>query len=341
MSNENKALAPVQAGVVQAQPAQAISFYDKIADPVQAIVTFGKFISQSGLCGKMNEQQGNVIAWHCITKKIDPIDFTREYHVLSDGKLSRRADAMLSEFMRRGGKVKWISDLNDDKEAKAEFSDRDGNKYSWSFAIEDAKGYMQGHNGVKDNWKNSAPDMLRARLISKAVRALDPEVNQGVYTPEELRDAAPERPEISPTGLFDRSDAAGAPQTAPKSTPAETTAEVVDTKQPTAQTATAPKSEAAQPAPTKPQDPAGKKDLTPVEMFAVIKSKFEAFGNPSAVDGILRAKKWIEPAECLMDLDVVHTKLVYDSIDKIIAALPGWIKQQEARTKLAANGGAK
>jgi len=92
-----------QAGQVQPAPSgQSLSLFDKIADPMKAIAEMGVFIAQSGMFGKMNENQGKVLAWHCLTKKKDPFDFKREYHILEDGQITKRADAMAADFIRRG-----------------------------------------------------------------------------------------------------------------------------------------------------------------------------------------------------------------------------------------------
>lgn len=316
-----KAIVPVdQAGAIQVRNQTEISFYDRIANPIEAVVTFGRFISESGICGKANQNMGNVIAWHCITKKINPIDFTREYHVLEDGKISKRADAMLAEFKRRGGKWKWLSDLGDDKKASAEITSSDGDKYTWSFTIEDAEGYMHGKYGIKDNWRNSTPDMLRARLISKTIRAIDPEVNAGVYTPEELKANVVE---ITPsqTGLFDR-----APD-APADAPIQTTAEVVnpppaapkEAEQPTQQTMPL----------TAPSKSAAPKELSSKKKFDVVLAAFVATGIPATtIDKFFIQKKWLVPGQCLMDLSKENIDRAHKTIDQLIPLFKAWNKQQ-------------
>jgi len=57
------------------------------------------------------------------------------------------------------------------------------------FTIEQAAGYMRGRDGIKDNWRDSAPDMLRHRCSSKLARMVYPDIVTGLYTPEEIAEA--------------------------------------------------------------------------------------------------------------------------------------------------------
>jgi hypothetical protein len=341
----DKSIVPVdQAGAVpQAQPAQSLSLFDKIADPIKAIEQLGVFIAESSMFGKMNQNQGKVLAWHCLTKKKDPFEFKREYHILEDGQITKRADAMAADFIRRGGKIKWLSDLNDDKIAKATFTTRDHDEYTWQFAIEDAEGYTKNREGyLKKNWRDSAPDMLRARLISKSIRILDPEVNAGVYTPEELRDSAAMPLPPSPTGLFDRQPAA--------ETTTSTTAEVIDTKlvATTVKEVAQPEQQALPLQPSKPAQtqaaPAAKKELTQKEKFDAVFARFKDF-NSASVDAFFVAKAWIKPGQSLMDLTGEFVDRAHKSIDQLVVFYKAWEKKREsdrlAAEKKAKEGGAK
>jgi hypothetical protein len=294
----------------------------------------------------MNENQGKVLAWHCLTQKKDPFQFKREFHILEDGQITKRADAMAADFIRRGGKIKWLSDLNDGDEAKAEFKNRDGDTYVWSFSFKDAEGYAYGREGIKRNWKASKPDMLRARLLSKSIRILDPEVNAGVYTPEELRDNEISQVAPSSTGLFDRPPVASTAQTTNEgvSAPVQTVAEVVNT-------APAQAKEAAQPAQTTlplqaaaPVSPAPAKptEKTREEMLKVFENKFKDIPSPQ-VDAFFVQKTWLKPGQCLIELSDDYMKRLFKTINQIVPLCKAWIMQKEkARiAKEAKEGGAK
>ena len=95
-----------------------------------------------------------------------------------------RADAMLAEFQRQGGSVKWHK--YDKNEAKATFAHPSGGSVDFSYSIEDAK--IAGLIRPDSGWTKFPAAMLRARCISGGIRMVLPGVVCGVYTPEEVED---------------------------------------------------------------------------------------------------------------------------------------------------------
>lgn len=161
--------------------------YDRISDVAGFVQLMGQAVYESTFFGCTNVAQGRVIALDCLVRKIPILERAATDHIVK-GKLSMRADAMLAEFLRRGGKVKWLAQGDDGQEAKAAFTTRESQKLEVSYTIEQAR-----HAGLikKDSgWDKDPGAMLRARLISKAVRMLDPEAIAGRYTPEELDPAS-------------------------------------------------------------------------------------------------------------------------------------------------------
>lgn len=163
---------------------QFVSTYDKVNDPMQAADQLGNWIAKSGMFGCEKVEQGAILAMQCIVERKAPLELAKHYHIIG-GKLSLRADAMLALYRERGGKVKWIQ--YDDLGAKARWV-YDGNDVELSYTLEDAKraGLLPARGG--SGWAKFPAEMMRARLISKAVRMLCPEVCTGTYTPEELED---------------------------------------------------------------------------------------------------------------------------------------------------------
>lgn len=131
----------------------------------------------------------------CHAEGIHPYHALRRYHIIK-GRPSMKADAMLAEFQARGGKVEWID--HTDTVCTGNFS-APGIKgvVTMSWTIEDAK-RAQVYNNPGDMWKKYPRQMLRARVISEAVRMCMPEVVVGIYTPEEVADFEPARPEYTP-----------------------------------------------------------------------------------------------------------------------------------------------
>jgi hypothetical protein len=99
-----------------------------------------------------------------------------------------RADAMLAEFRKAGGRYKILE--NSQTRAAAEFT-FEGQVLAFEFSIEDARrtgDCLAGDGRVKTIWQKRPEDMLWARMVSRAVRRLCPEINAGVYAPEEVSD---------------------------------------------------------------------------------------------------------------------------------------------------------
>lgn len=127
----------------------------------------------------------------CQSEGLHPMQATMRYHVIQ-GRPAMKADAMLAEFMRRGGTVKWKEWTNE--ACEAEFKSQgcpEGVTVRWT--MEDAK-----RAGVTGNptWTKYPRQMLKARVASDGVRMADPAVNQGRYTPEETQDFEPEKPSV-------------------------------------------------------------------------------------------------------------------------------------------------
>ena len=164
--------------------------YDKVQDPMAAATQLGEWICRSGMFGADRPEQGNLLALQCIVERKPPLELAKHYHVIQ-GRLSLRADAMLALYRERGGKVIWKQfDANG---AKAQWI-YDGNDIELAYTADDAKaaGFLPARGG--SGWAKFPAEMMRARLISKAVRMLCPEVVTGTYTPEEIADFAQPSP---------------------------------------------------------------------------------------------------------------------------------------------------
>jgi len=148
----------------------------------------GRQIAMSGMFGKLNDAGGFVVAATCHQEGITLVEFMRTYHPPIDGKLTMRADAMLAGFRQRGGRYRVIENSQTRAALEATF---EGQTYTFEYTIEDGRRTRDALNNdgtLKHNWKNRPEDMLWARVASKMVRRLCPEVNAGMYPPEEVSD---------------------------------------------------------------------------------------------------------------------------------------------------------
>lgn len=157
--------------------------YESVRDPLEWAKVAGSAIHASGLFGVVNAAQGFVIAFDAFTRRIPLLQYAQTYHII-EGKLSMRADAMLARFLEAGGRIKWKNQGEDGQQAVADFT-ADGSKYTIGYTLDDATragaSFKPG-----SNWSKRPGEMLRARLVSKAIRMLMPQVIAGVYCPEDF-----------------------------------------------------------------------------------------------------------------------------------------------------------
>ena len=169
-------------------------FYNKITNPIDAVKTMGEWIAHSGMFGCTKPEQGFVLALECIASRQTPLSWKRENHLIN-GNITMKSESMLSGLMSAGWDVDWVQ--FDAQAAIADFS-KGAKKVRVSFTADDAKqaGLLPAKPG--SGWAKFPAEMLRARLISKATRMLDPRITQGRYTPEEVADFSSPSPAPQP-----------------------------------------------------------------------------------------------------------------------------------------------
>lgn len=212
---------------------------------VSQLKDMGSILAASNMFGTKNPNECIVIAGMCQQEGISYMEFMRKYHMIS-GRISMRADAMLAEFQRLGGKAKVVRRDPDGAIIDLDFN---GSTYQSKCIWEEVKGEdfvtvfdtKTGQKKIKDNYTfpRKRMQMLWARAVSDGVRTICPQAIQGFYTPEEVVDFTP---------------------AATTRAPAVEVAEVKISPPPSVAPATAP---AAQPAATVQPAPAAAKPATP------------------------------------------------------------------------------
>lgn len=144
-------------------------------------------IAKSGLFGMKTIEQAAALMLIAQAEGRHPASAAQDYHIIQ-GRPALKADAMLARFLSAGGKVEWHK--YEPTIVDATFSHPQGGTIRLAWSIEDAR--RIGLAG-KDNWKNYPRAMLRARVISEAIRTVYPGVAVGMYTPEEVQDFEPPR----------------------------------------------------------------------------------------------------------------------------------------------------
>lgn len=179
----------------EAKAANALAVYAKIADPLAAVQQLGEQFFKSQIMRVNTPGDGAVLALTCICEGITPLDFVRTYHII-EGRPAMRADAMAAKFIAAGGVIEWHEIGEHGKPASATFT-FGRQSIPMTFSLDDARRMLgktkEGADVIdkpNSNWQKDPGAMLRARLVSKAVRILAPHIVAGVYTPEELQDVA-------------------------------------------------------------------------------------------------------------------------------------------------------
>lgn len=175
-----------------------IQTYEKMND-LPSVQALGGAIATSGMFGCDKPEQGVIIALQCIAENKAPLEMAKNYHLVK-GKLTKRADSMLADFKRSGGKIKW-GDLKNRESQSGTFTDPDGNVYDVSYSIDDAKAAGVYNNKADSPWQKTPAAMMRARLVSETLRAIAPEIVTGVYTPEEAAQFDEVQPAQSKTDI--------------------------------------------------------------------------------------------------------------------------------------------
>lgn len=129
------------------------------------------------------EQAAMTLMLLCQAEGLHPIQALRRYDIIQ-GRPALKADAMLADFMKHGGKVNWVQLTNEVVEADFHAPGLTGPvRIRWGTEEARTAGLLD-----KENWRRYPRAMRRARVISEGVRTAMPAVNTGIHTPEEVRD---------------------------------------------------------------------------------------------------------------------------------------------------------
>jgi hypothetical protein len=152
-----------------------IELYSKLNEMAGPIERLGNQIARSGSLRCTRIEQGTFVLMFIMSKKISLAEFIETYDLI-DGIPVKKSKACFAEFRKRGGKVFWVKDGSDGKKATAKFV-WEGETLEVSFTMEDAK--RQNLVKPNSNWTKVPDYMLRARVITKALGMLAPEIIAG------------------------------------------------------------------------------------------------------------------------------------------------------------------
>jgi hypothetical protein len=148
--------------------------------PFNEMQQMAEAIAGSGLFGLKTPQQALALGLLCQAEGRHPAEAARDYHVIQ-GRPTLKADTMLARFQSAGGRVEWP--VYSDKKVVGVFSHPSGGTLTLDWDWERAK---SAGLASRDTWKQYPRQMLRARVISEAIRTILPGVLSGCYLPDEL-----------------------------------------------------------------------------------------------------------------------------------------------------------
>lgn len=170
--------------------------YQKIADPMVWCAEIGKAFHVT--FGLTSPHHGTVMALTCLAENIPPTIYNQRYH--GDG--SMRASAIQAKFLERGGKIEWLNIGDDGKLASAKFTHpNQPGGIEIKYTIEDAaKQVGDKLNKAGSNWATNPGAMLRAALVRKAIKIIDPGIIGGFDSFNEFADQTVEPVKAAASG---------------------------------------------------------------------------------------------------------------------------------------------
>lgn len=145
--------------------------------------------AKSGLFGVKDQDSALSLLLIAQSEGLHPAKVMRDFDVIQ-GRLAKKAEAMLRDFQASGGRVDWV-ELTDTR-ACAKFSHPLSPvpiTIDWDMDRAKKAG-LAGKSG--DMYVKYGRAMLRSRCISEGVRSTAPGATSQMYTPEEIRQIAAE-----------------------------------------------------------------------------------------------------------------------------------------------------
>jgi len=151
--------------------------------PVSDMTVMADSIVKSGFYGFKTKEQVMAVMLVAQAENKHPASVVQEYDIIQ-GKPALKSQAILARFQLSGGSVQW--DELTPKRVIGTFKHPQGGTLTVEWTIEMAK--QAGIYREGSGWSKYPEDMLRARVISRAVRSIYPACILGHYATEEVMD---------------------------------------------------------------------------------------------------------------------------------------------------------
>ncbi len=150
---------------------------------VQDMAVMADSIVKSGFYGFKTKEQVMAVMLVAQAENKHPASVVQEYDIIQ-GKPALKSQAILARFQLSGGSVQW--DELTPKRVIGTFKHPQGGTLIVEWTIEMAR--QAGIYREGSGWSKYPEDMLRARVISRAVRSIYPACILGHYATEEVMD---------------------------------------------------------------------------------------------------------------------------------------------------------
>jgi hypothetical protein len=150
---------------------------------VQDMAVMADSIVKSGFYGFKTKEQVMAVMLVAQAENKHPASVVQEYDIIQ-GKPALKSQAILARFQLSGGSVQW--DELTPKRVIGTFKHPQGGTLTVEWTIEMAR--QAGIYRDGSGWSKYPEDMLRARVISRAVRSIYPACILGHYATEEVMD---------------------------------------------------------------------------------------------------------------------------------------------------------
>lgn len=151
--------------------------------PVSDMTVMADSIVKSGFYGFKTKEQVMAVMLVAQAENKHPASVVQEYDIIQ-GKPALKSQAILARFQLSGGSVQW--DELTPKRVIGTFKHPQGGSLTVEWTIEMAR--QAGIYREGSGWSKYPEDMLRARVISRAVRSIYPACILGHYATEEVMD---------------------------------------------------------------------------------------------------------------------------------------------------------
>ena len=151
--------------------------------PVNDMEVMADSIVKSNFYGFKTKEQVMAVMLVAQAENKHPATVVQEYDIIQ-GRPALKTQAILARFQLAGGKVQWNE--NTRTKCVGTFSHEAGGTITVEWTIDMAK--QAGLYRAGSGWEKYPEDMLRARVISRAVRSIYPACILGHYSVEEVQD---------------------------------------------------------------------------------------------------------------------------------------------------------